>query len=105
MGKERIENAVTNIATNMVPGASKYVMTGYCIPMAAEGDGERSYLRRLQSDGCNTAKDFAKLWKVLRGDYGKVSPTIPDTATFEIYDSSKACGGTDTKWSDSSYFP
>ncbi len=90
----RMENAVTNIVNNVAPGASKYVMTGYCMPHTPEGDG----------GGCSSPSDFAPLSEALRAVSADNVGLPPGAPTLEIIDSIAVCGGSLSSFSSEVYF-
>jgi lysophospholipase L1-like esterase len=92
--KSRMENAVTNIVKNLAPGASRYIMTGYCMPSAAEESGD---------SGCSNPSDYAALSDAIR-ELSAESVGVPSTATLEVIDSFAVCGGSVSSFSNEAYF-
>ena len=92
---DRMERAVKNIVTNLAPGASKYVMTGYCMPSQAEDE----------ESGCKDPADFSALSDalvILSADTGNLG--LPSNASLEVIDSLTVCGGSATSFSSQAYF-
>ena len=69
-----IQAAVTNIMTNVAPGASKYLLTGYCVPSS------------ITSWGCASPSKVRRMSEALASI---------DTAdgVVEVIDSFSVCGG------------
>lgn len=85
----RVEDAVENIMFNIVPGASKYFMLSGCmLPFP------------LSKPGCYEPKDYAELLQA----FDKSSPTVPEGAEFAKFQTTDACGGSETSYSDEIYF-
>jgi lysophospholipase L1-like esterase len=84
--KERMQKAVTNIVNNVAPGATTYVITGYCMPSAPEE--------------CESTSDFAILSQALQN----FSVQMPSGSSLQIIDSLSACGGSSTTFSNQKYF-
>lgn len=80
-----IKEAVKNIM-NIAPGASKYLLTGYCVP------------RESPNKGCANPSDVL----VIRDALASVDTELG--ASVEVIDSSFACGGSATSFSDDVYF-
>jgi len=89
--RDRIERAIENIAFNIAPSASKYVLTGYCMPASPEEDN---------GGGCSDPSNYSVLPAVLK----VISPTLPDSTSLEIVDSFGACGGSTSSFSDPGLF-
>jgi len=80
-----IQAAVTNIMTFVAPGASTYLLTGYCIP------------HESVTSGCDVPSDSIAMSEALN-QIDTVDGSV------DIIDSSFVCGGSSTSYSDSGYF-
>jgi len=82
---KNIQAAVTNIMTNIAPGASKYLLTGYCVPFDSP------------NSGCAEPSDTEVMSEAL---------ALIDTAEsyVEVIDSFSACGGSSSSFSNKKYF-
>ncbi len=89
--QSKIQNGITNIVNNIATGASKYVVTGYCMPYASEDDTD---------DGCNEPSDFFVLSEVMQD----LSVSMPGGTTLEVIDSLEVCGGSSDSFSSEFYF-
>jgi len=87
---KKILSAVTNIITNIVPKASKYLLTGYCMPSGIEAN-ERNM-------ACAEPSDFVALSEAFLG----LDTQLPKNV--EVIDSITACGGSTSSFSDPAYF-
>ena len=93
--KDRIENAITNVVNNLAPGASKYVLTGYCMPSQPEEDSN-------SAGGCNTPADFLAISDAFN-DISSQSLGLSNSSLV-INDSISLCGGSKSSFSDFQYF-
>lgn len=80
---KKIVSGVENIIENIVPQADTYFLTGYCIS---------------KGFGCEKPSDYMALANGIKNFSG----LLPDNV--EVIDSTFACGGSDTTFSDDSYF-
>lgn len=80
-----IQAAVTNIRFNVAPGASKYLLTGYCVPAESPNSG--------CADPSNI-EVMSDALKLIDTEDGYV----------EVIDSYSVCGGSATSFSDKKYF-
>lgn len=89
----KIDEAVSNIVRNIVPSASTFFLTGYCVPPGPVDGGCTSpsamavltaSLSLLQKDGFSVQED--------------------DGINISIVDSFSACGGSASSFSDAMYF-
>ena len=89
---DTLDNAVTNIAKNIAPGASTYLLTGYCIASSAA------------SGGCSTPEDmsaFSEVFEKMQKDGLSVEEEGIDVV---VLNSISECGGSTTSFSDDAYF-
>lgn len=86
----KIVLAVKNIMENIAPNASKYLLTGYCMPAGIEGD-ERS-------KECSRPSDFNNLRTALLD----VKTDLPNNV--EVIDSTFVCEGSSSSFSNDLYF-
>jgi hypothetical protein len=89
---ETLDAAVTNIATNIAPGASTYLLTGYCI---ASGPA---------SGGCATPEDmsaFSEVFEMMQKDGLSVQDQGINVV---VLNSFTECGGSASSFSDDKYF-
>ncbi len=93
--KNRIDGAVSNIVQNIAPGATKYVLTGYCTPSAPEDD--------LIDSDCNNPSNYEAMWTAI-GSISADHIGLTPTSSLEVYDSSFLCGGTANSFSNQDYF-
>jgi len=89
--KSRMEGAIQNIVDNIAPGASTYLLTGYCMPFSSEEEG---------SEQCGSPSDFMPLSEVT----SMVSVAMPAGSTLEVVNSVDICRGTSTSFSDEMFF-
>lgn len=89
--RQVMEDAVVNVVTNVAPGATNYVMTGYCMPAAPEEEA---------GEGCNSPQAFAKLSEA----YKDINVSMPSGSTLTVIDSFEICDGSSTNFSDEKYF-
>jgi len=87
---KKIVSAVTNIITNIAPKATKYLLTGYCMPSGNEGD-ERNM-------ACTKPSDYSALSEAFLG----LDTKLPKNVV--VVDSITACGGSTSSFSDPAYF-
>ena len=90
-----MESAIGNIVTSIAPGASTYVLTGYCMPYSAEEEGSES--------GCSNPADFDALSNAFQG-ISASAVGLPAGSSLEIIDSISVCGGSATSFSNGEYF-
>jgi len=81
-----VSSAITNIKTNIAPGATKYLTTCYCQPQGPE-----------EGSACNTPQLVSKLCDGIKA----ASDADPDV---EYVPSLDACGGSSTQFSNPGYF-
>lgn len=89
--RQVMEDAVLNVVTNVAPGATNYVMTGYCMPAAPEEEA---------GEGCNSPQAFAKLSEAFKD----INVSMPSGSILTVVDSFEVCGGSSTAFSDEKYF-
>jgi len=82
--------AVTNIIENIAPQASKYLLTGYCMPAGNEEDERKA--------SCSKPSDYAALSKA----FLSLDTRVPKNV--QIMDSLTACGGSTSSFSNPDYF-
>jgi len=90
--KNVIESAIQNVVNNLAPDASKYVLTGYCMPAEPE-DG---------SGGCSSPEDFRAIVDVFDAISAE-SVGLP-SSSLVIENSFSVCGGSESSFSDYEYF-
>jgi len=88
----KITSAVSNIVNNIAPNASKYLLTGYCIPRTNESN-------RKHYSECSEPSDYTTFRDLFLGDS---PPTLPKSV--KVIDSSTVCGGGSNSFSDPIYF-
>ncbi len=99
---EKIESAVKNIVLNVAPGASTYLLTGYCVPHAPEDESE--------SSGCSKPSDYNALsdaFAIMQTNginVDELNGTNSSDVTIEVIDSSNACGASSSSFSNQMYF-
>merc|ERR1740139_308053 len=91
---DKIELAVKNIVTNIAPGASNYLLTGYCMPYRSEEGDE----------GCVEPSDFTALGDAMSAIDNKNNIFESDSSSVTVIDSLSACGGSSSAFSDELYF-
>jgi len=82
--------AVTNIIENIVPQASKYLITGYCMPRGNYEDEQKA--------GCSNPSDYAALSEA----FLSLDTRVPENV--QIVDSLATCGGSTSSFSNPDYF-
>ena len=91
--KSQMEAAIENIVGEIAPGASSYVVTGYCMPMAAEEDADGD---------CAEPSGLSALPQALAA----LTPNLPEESQgkLTIVDSLELCGGSVSSYSDPKFF-
>mmetsp|Transcript_36590 Transcript_36590/g.44168 ORF Transcript_36590/g.44168 Transcript_36590/m.44168 type:complete len:361 (+) Transcript_36590:70-1152(+) len=89
---EKVTSAVMNIMNNIAPNASKYLLTGYCIPRGNESRSKRSA-------ECSEPSDYTAFQDFFLGE---VPPTLPESV--KVVDSTTVCGGGNDSFSNPIYF-
>ena len=91
--KSRIEAAIENIVWEIAPGASSYVVTGYCMPKAP---------LPIPGDVCSKPSDILPLQQALAA----LSPNLPEESKdkLTVIDSLEFCGGSVSSFSDPKFF-
>ena len=87
-----ITPAVSNIVNNIAPNASKYLLTGYCVPCASK-------FNHKHHSGCPEPSDYTTFRDLFLGDS---PPTLPKSV--KVIDSTTVCGGGSNSFSDPIYF-
>lgn len=91
-----MERAIENIVTQLVPGASRYILTGYCMPFSSEEEtGSES--------GCGDPANYIALSDAVK-TLSANNVGIASGSSLEVIDSISVCGGSSTSFSNGEFF-
>lgn len=89
---EKVTSAVLNIVNNIAPNASKYLLTGYCMPLSNESDKKQRF-------GCSEPSDYTAFQ-----DFFLSNPPPTLLESVKVIDSTTVCGGGNDSFSNPIYF-